>query len=594
MNADNSTLPGSSISKLSSIALYRRLLAYLKPLWLMFLVSIVGFAIYAACSAWFADLIRQLIDTIDSGGSLQPEERLKIPLTLLILIICRGIGGFLGSYFMAYVANNVVHRIRCQLVDQFLLLPNAFYDNNTTGHLMSRVTFNVNQVYLAVSDALTVVFREGLTVVALVIVMFILNWKLTLIFIAVMPLISLVVLFASKKFRKHSSQIQVSMGDVTHILSETIKGLKEIRSFGAEKQVQEHFRQTSEHNLKQNLKMASTLAISTPVIQVLVGSALALLLWLAMEPVALNAISTGELVGFITAAGMLLKPVRQLSRINASIQQGLAAGQSVFELIDEEIETDGGDIEIDRIKGKVEYRNVSFTYGRNTKAVLENISFICEPGKTIAIVGKSGSGKTTLVNLLPRFYAVDSGEILLDDIPQNDYSLKTLRQQIALVGQQIVLFNTSIRENIAYGSLVESSDEEILQALNNANAMEFIEQLPEGINTKIGDDGLLLSGGQRQRLAIARALLKNAPILIFDEATSALDTVSERFIQSALNKLMQGRTTFVIAHRLSTIENADYILVMDQGRIVEAGTHQELLAQGQHYSTLHQLQFTDE
>jgi len=575
-----------------SFALYKRLLGYLRPLRVFFLLGIFGFVIFSAASIWFFDLLQELVDTINSGVTLSPQQRLHIPLTLILIVSFRGIGGFLGPYYMAYIANYVVHQVRTELMDRFVDLPSSYYDRNTTAHLLSTVTFNVTQISAAVSDALTVILREGILVIALFSFLLYLNWKLTLMFVIIMPVISVVVVYASKKFRKHSHRIQLSMGDVTHILSETLKGMKVVKTFSAENQVREKFREASERNLKQNLKMILVQSISTPIIQVLVASALSVLLWLAMSPAVLETISPGEFVTYIVVAGSMLKPIRQLSKINSVVQKGLAAAQSIFLLLDEETETDQGRKVIDTLEGRVEFRDVCFAYVGAEGQVLNNISFSCEAGKTIAIVGKSGSGKSTLVNLVPRFYQQSSGEILLDGINSKDITLHSLRRQIALVSQQVVLFNGSVRENIAYGELRNVSDEKIREALVNANALGFVEELTDGLDTHIGDDGFLLSGGQRQRLAIARALLKNAPILILDEATSALDSESESAIQLALETLMQGRTTFVIAHRLSTIESADMIIVLDKGRIVESGTHQELLASGGHYKQLHQLQFS--
>ncbi|MEX2366833.1 MAG: lipid A export permease/ATP-binding protein MsbA, partial [Pseudohongiellaceae bacterium] len=568
-----------------------RLLAYLKPLWFAFTLSIVGYMGYSYTSVQFAELTGVMVDAVESADTLTPAERLAIPLTLMLIVIFRGIGSFFGSYYLAYVANHLVHRLRCQIFDRFLCIPVSYYDSNTSGHLLSKITYNVNQISLAVTDAMTVILREGLLVLGLIIYLFILNWQLTLFFLCVMPLIALVAAYASKKFRKHSKRMQISMGDVTHILSETIKGMRVVRSFVGENHARSKFTEASERNLKQNLKMASTQAISTPVIQVLVAGSLSILLWLAMNPASLADISPGEFVAYIVAAGMLLRPIRQLSKINSVVQRGLAAAESVFEVLNEAGEPDRGTYETDRIQGKISFQNVGFAYpGKPHAPVIRELSFTCEPGRSIAIVGHSGSGKSTLVNLIPRFYVPTSGCILVDDIPQSDYRLQNLRQHIALVSQQVVLFNGSIRENVAYGSLEAVSDEAVCTALINANAMEFIEQLEDGINTLVGDDGITLSGGQRQRLAIARALLKDAPVLILDEATSSLDSVSERYIQAALETLMQGRTTFVIAHRLSTIENADYILVMKEGRVVEQGTHDQLLALGGHYAELHRMQ----
>ena len=579
------------LSKEASIAIYRRLLSYLKPLWPAAIISIVGFAMFASTNFWFVDLTGQLVDTIEVAREISFEERLRIPLLLVLLAATRGIGGYLGGYSMAYIANTVVHHIRSQLLERFLLLPVKFYDRSEIGKLMSTVTYNVIQIASAVSDSLKVLLQQGLTVIGLLGYMFYQSWQLTLIFIAALPLIAALISYASKLFRKYSHRIQSSIGDVTHILSETIKGMRVIRSFGAEKQALDNFTEASARSRSQSLKLESVSNISTPVIQVVVTISLAVMVWLVLSPQMIGNLSTGDLASFIIAAGMLSTPIRQLTQVNSAIQRGLAAASSIFELLDEDIEANDGTYESKRVEGRVAFKNLSFRYHDNAKDVLSEVSFAASPGQVTAIVGKSGSGKTTLVNLIPRFYEVSQGQIVIDDVANTDYTLNNLRQQIALVSQQVVLFNSSIRDNVAYGELADKSEDEIMAALKNAHALEFIQQLPQGLDTIVGDDATLLSGGQRQRLAIARALLKDAPILILDEATSALDNESEQHIQAALETLMQGRTTFVIAHRLSTIENADQILVMQEGEIVESGNHNELLALNQHYAKLHKKQF---
>ncbi|MDC1436909.1 lipid A export permease/ATP-binding protein MsbA [Gammaproteobacteria bacterium] len=580
-----------TLSKADSLAIYRRLLAYLKPLWPVAIISIVGFAMFASTNFWFVDLTGQLVDTIDIAREIDFNERLRIPLLLVLLAATRGIGGYLGGYSMAYIANTVVHHIRSQLLERFLQLPVKFYDRSEIGKLMSTVTYNVIQIASAVSDSLKVLLQQGLTVIGLLGYMFYQSWQLTLIFIAALPLIAALISYASKLFRKYSHRIQSSIGDVTHILSETIKGIRVIRSFGAEKQALDNFTEASARNRQQSLKLESVSNISTPVIQVVVTISLAIMVWLVLSPQMIGSLSTGDLASFIIAAGMLSTPIRQLTQVNSAIQRGLAAASSIFDLLDEDVEDNNGSYESNRVIGKVSFKGLSFRYQPNSKDVLSEIDFEASPGQVTAIVGKSGSGKSTLVNLIPRFYEVSKGQILIDDVANTDFTLNNLRQQIALVSQQVILFNSTIRENIAYGELSNKSEEEIMAALKSAHAMEFIEQLPKGLDTKVGDDATLLSGGQRQRLAIARALLKDAPILILDEATSALDSESEQHIQAALETLMQGRTTFVIAHRLSTIEKADQILVMQEGEIVESGTHHELIALDKYYAKLHKKQF---
>jgi subfamily B ATP-binding cassette protein MsbA len=418
------------------------------------------------------------------------------------------------------------------------------------------------------------------------------NWMLTLVLIAILPVIGLMVTSASKKFRKQSKKIQTAMGDVTHVTSETISGFRVVRSFGGERYESDRFLKASTENRQRGLKMVRTGAVFTPSLQLVTYSAMAIVMFLVLF---LRGDATaGDLVAYITAAGLLPKPIRQLSEVSANIQKGIAAAESVFEQLDEEPEVDTGHQDIGRAQGRIEVRNLSFRYPDTDKQVLKDISFSVEPGQMVALVGRSGSGKSTLANLIPRFYHHSEGDILLDGVPIQALTLRSLRRQVALVSQNVTLFNDTVANNIAYGDLAGAPREDVIAAAEAAYAKEFIELMPQGFDTLVGENGVLLSGGQRQRLAIARALLKDAPLLILDEATSALDTESERHIQAALDRVMQGRTTLVIAHRLSTIEKADVIMVMDQGQIVERGTHAELLALNGYYARLHSMQFEEE
>lgn len=574
-------------AELSSWVAYRRLLGYVRPYWFVFMLSVLGYAIYAASSTAFAHVMKLLVDSIQEG---MDEKRLFFPLLVVGIFALRGLGTFMGTYFMAHVARQLVHFMRLDLFKRFLVLPARFYDQNSSGHLVSRLTFNVEQVTGAATNAITVVVREGLFVIGLMSYLLWVNWKLALVFVAVAPLIGIVVRFASQRFRKISRRIQNSMGDVTHVASEAISGYRVVRSFGGTDFEYQRFLEASEYNRRQAMKMALTKAINTPVVQLLVAGALGVLVWLALSPDLMGEMTPGEFIAFLTAASLMAKPLRQLTEINNTVQRGLAAAQDVFQYIDLPAEPDLGQQQLDRAQGELEFRDVSFRYGADQPLALKSVSLHAKPGEMIALVGRSGSGKSTLASLIPRFYEIEQGQILLDGIPTQELTLSSLRAQIALVNQQVTLFNASLAENIAYG-IANPDPAKIRAAAEAAYVTEFADQLPQGLETLVGDNGVLLSGGQRQRIAIARAIMKDAPILILDEATSALDTESERYIQRALEHVMQGRTTFVIAHRLSTIEKADRILVVAEGQIVEAGTHAELLALKGHYAQLHQMQF---
>ena len=590
-------------SAAGSLQVYLRLLSYVKPYTGYFALSLLGLAVFALTQPAFAKLLEYFVQALE-GEDAALQQSLSwlltsgvstlwlIPSLMVIIAIVRGVGSYLGNYYISMVANNVIHDLRSEMFDRMVNLPNTFFDNNNSGHLIARITYNVSQVTSAATDAIRVAVREGLTVVFLLGFLFYTNWRLTLIFIAALPIIALVVSFASDRFRRISRSMQNSMGDLTHVTSETINGYREVRGFGGESYESNRFHAASAANTRQNLKLARAGSVHTPVLQLIVSIALAVLLFMVLFIKGDS--TTATLVGYVTAAALLPKPIRQLSEVNANIQKGIAAAESIFEIVDELPEANNGQFTSERVQGRVEFRQVSFTYDNASTPALSDINFTIEPGQTYALVGRSGSGKSTLVSLLPRFYNHNDGDVLIDGVSIHEYELRNLRSHIALVSQNITLFNDTVANNIAYGVLQNSIEEDIRLAAEAAHATEFIKDMPEGMHTLVGEDGVLLSGGQRQRLAIARAVLKDAPILILDEATSALDTESERHIQAALDAIMQGRTTLVIAHRLSTIENADCILVMDNGRIVEQGTHTELLARGKHYAKLHKMQFQDE
>ena len=590
----------SASSAPSSLAVYLRLLGYVKPYVGTFSISIVGYGIYASSQPMLAAMLKYFVD-----GLADPQKAIitglplldglqmmqAVPLMVILIALWQGIGSYLGNYYISKVSMGLVHDLRIALFDSLLTLPDPYYDQHNSGHLISRITFNVTMVTRAATDAVKVVIREGLIVIFLFGYLLWTNWRLTLVMVAILPVLALLVTNVSRKFRKQAKKIQVSMGDVTHIASEAIQGHRVVRSFGGGPYEQQRFLAASKNNMAKQLHMIQTSSTATPIMQLVVYSAMGLLfflvLWLRGEA------SPGDLVAYITAAGLLPKPVRQLSEVSSSIQRGVAGAESIFEQLDEPPEIDQGTQEREQVTGRIDIRDLSFSYSGDARRVLDGVNFSIEPGQMVALVGRSGSGKSTLANLIPRFYHHTEGQILIDGIDVEQYTLRNLRRHVAIVNQTVTLFNDTVANNIAYGDLAGAPRAAIEHAAEAAFAREFIDRLPQGFDTLVGENGVLLSGGQRQRLAIARALLKNAPVLILDEATSALDTESEKHIQAALDQAMRGRTTLVIAHRLSTVENADVILVMDQGKIVERGTHKELLAIDGHYARLHAMQFRE-
>ena len=581
----------SKTTKLSGIRLYGRLLSYVLPYVPLFIVSILGFAIYSGSQVAATEWLKRVIDYVNEPIG---DMRLILPLALIGIALVRGVGFFIGNYLLSSISNRLVHNLRTELFEKLTVLPSSYYDQHSSGHLISRITFNVMQVTGAATNALKILIREGLLVIGLITYLMFLNWKLAMFLFIAAPFIALIVGIAARRLRKISGRIQTAMGDVTHVASETITGHEEVKSFGGEEYEIDRFNDASDNNRKQNLKLEATNSIASPLVQLFVSAALALITWLALDASIVSNMTPGTFIAFFSAAGMLAKPVRQLSEINSQIQKGLAAAEDIFSQLDEKAERNDGTYTSEAVKGDITFTNLNFSYdageGGNT---LEDINLTINQGETVAFVGKSGAGKTTLMSLLPRFYDGYEGDISIDDKSISEYEITNLRSHISLVSQNVTLFNDTIANNINYGS-AEFDLNKIKEAAKKANADSFIELMADGYDTQTGDDGVLLSGGQRQRIAIARAILKDAPILILDEATSALDSESENYIQEALVELSRNKTTLVIAHRLSTIETADKIVVLDQGKIVEVGDHTSLIQNDDHYAELHRNQFKDD
>ena len=578
----------------SSRELYFRLLQYVRPHAKAFGLAVVGMIAAAATEPLFPALMKPLLDGGFGQGSAPALQPQWFAAALLGIFLARGLLSFASSYFMAWVGNRVILDLRAAMFARLLRLPNRFFDDHSSGVLLSRIAYDVGGVTSAATTVLTIVVKDSIAVIGLLAWLCYLNWKLTLIALAVGPAIALVVRLFSRRLRRMAREAQHAMGDLVQVLDETIECQRVVKIFGGQDYEMRRFERANQKLRGFNMRQTIPAAATVPITQFLAAGVLAIIVYIALEESLSSRTTVGEFASFITAMLMLLAPLKRLTDVNAPLQRGLAAAESVFGLIDAPVEEDRGTLRLERARGAIDCQNVSFTYPTRDEPALSGVSLAIRPGETVALVGGSGGGKTTLVNLLPRFYVPTGGRILLDGNDIQGLALESLRGNLALVSQDVVLFNDSIRANIAYGRMGSASEAEVIAAAEAAHAMEFIRATPEGLGTLIGENGLRLSGGQRQRLAIARALLKDAPVLILDEATSALDSESERLVQSALEVLMRGRTTIVIAHRLSTIERADRIVVLERGRIAETGTHAQLLAREGVYAKLYRIQFASE
>ena len=568
---------------------YGRLWRYVTPHKLIFIIAVIGMAMTAAVEGGLVYLLKPLTDETLVAQNLESAQ--WIPLAFMAIFILRGAAGFATEASLGWIGRQVISDLRREVFSKFLTLPAKFFDSQSTGPLLSRMTYNVEMVAESVTSVVTIAVRDILTVIAAISVMLYHSPSLTVFVAILFPVVAIIVRLLGIAFRRYSGRIQDSVGEVTQVTDEIVRGNWVVKAFGGYDYERSRIEDADGRNRRQNLKLIRVRSLGVAVTQVVFGFGIALVIFFAGRQAVADQITAGQFISFFAAMMLMLQPVRRITNVNATLQRGVAAADSLFMIMDEKDEEDNGTAELERVVGNVVFENVGFSYGGDNVPVLRDIDINLEAGKTLAIVGHSGGGKSTLVSLLPRFYDVDSGVIRIDGVPIRDLTLESLRQNISLVTQDVVLFNDTIANNLAYGQLKSCSEDELLAAAEAAHVLEFAKEMPNGLDTMVGDRGVLLSGGQRQRIAIGRALLKNAPILILDEATSSLDTQSERRIQDALNVLMENRTTLVIAHRLSTVENADHIIVLEAGRIVESGTHDELIAKKGHYESLYKMQF---